>query len=112
MIFACRGYDEINLEDLSCWDEWVELINEDYKYCKSIENVFEYGVKCDRLPSHHPYWSYVCKRDLFYLIEQTRGLMSQTKMYIDNGGHHSYNAKKSIELQKESIKLYLSKITK
>ena len=110
--FACREYKQIELSDCKDWNEWQNLINEDYKYCKSISYIFEFEEKCKdwELPSYHPYWSYVCRKDLFELIEQTKGLIAQTQKYIDRGGYYWVNAEGSIRLQKESIKDYLRKI--
>ena len=49
-------------------------------------------------------------KGIIKLMEETRGLISQTQKYIDNGGHYHFNAKSSIEYQKESIREYCKKL--
>ncbi len=113
MVFACRNYNSLYSKDFDSFKDWVDLVNEDYKYCQTIKYLFEFEGKCkdSDLPSYHPYWDFMCKRNLFDLIEGTKGSIHQTEKYIDNGGYYTSNAIGAIIEQKKSIEGYLEKLS-
>ena len=112
MVFAIKKYENINLSDCKDWNEWQDLYNADYNYCKTIDYIFEFEGLCKSvdLPSYHPYWSYQTTKDLFKIIDETRGQILSSQKYIDNKGYYSSNAKSYQEYNKNNIKRYLKKI--
>ena len=112
MRFACREYKEIGLKDLGSFSEWVDLQNEDYKYCQTVTDVFGFEDKCKdiNLPSYHPYWGFVAHKRAIELIDIQRGMIGNYQAAIDRGSYYSSNAQQSIDRTKESLKELILKL--
>ena len=78
------GYVERSSKDYATWDEWVQAVNDAYRYCRALppHRVNEWRWKCrhSQLPSFHPYWrmrvvrkEYSRGRDFAALVEMLKG---------------------------------------
>lgn len=114
MVFPQYNYKEFNNTNKDKWiiKDWNKMVNDAFKYCESLNDVFEFDKYCKPtdLPSFHPYWKIQVKNNLIQLIKETEGLLSSCEKYIENDGYYKTNAMASIERYKSAITDYKNKL--
>jgi hypothetical protein len=61
------------------WDEHINRVNQEYQYCKKIEDPFEFIGKCEPtdLPSYHPYWKHAYEQSVENLKKEMQNRLDE-----------------------------------
>jgi hypothetical protein len=74
-MICLQTFKEKTNKDFNSWKEWVEFVNNNYKYAQTHSKAKDFKGKCNSwdLPSFHPYWDLVVRlqnrKTLFRTIE-------------------------------------------
>jgi hypothetical protein len=57
-MICVKTFKEISTKDFDTWQEWLNFVEENARYCREESTINDYKGKCEpnALPSEHPYW--------------------------------------------------------